>query len=313
MRKTRPRVLWVAALTSLFVGTWCANIAPADEVAGVIVALTGNVRVRAADGTETRLAAPLRLHTGDAVTVGRAARAVIFQRTLPPVALPSGAEITVGPDGLAPKAALESSAIEALWKRIEFWLSIDRFKRFTEVDATAIARETTAKAKPGNTCILTERPKFSWERVSGVRSYMFSILEVTDIGEKRVYNAATANTHIAYPAAQPPLSPGSVYRWEAVGGNGRRDAEPRGGWILLLTEEKGAAIQEAEDEIRKWGAAAKDRHAAGLLLAELYAGEALYEPAHAELRKLARAENEDVIVAAFLTDVGSERQRAPRQ
>ncbi|MGD8237229.1 MAG: hypothetical protein PVH68_01640 [Armatimonadota bacterium] len=303
----------IALLAACAAGTCCAGAAAADEVAGVVSVLAGNVRVEGADGAAARVAGVRALQRGDTVALGKIARAVLFQGTQPPISLRPGTEVTIGPEAVPPKAGLGSPAIAALWKRLGFWLSIDRFERLTEVDAPTIARDTAAQAKPSNTCISAERPKFSWPRVSGARNYAFSITEVTETGEKWLYNAATAKTRMAYPGARPPLTPGTLYRWEAVGGDAGEEKDSHGGWIVLLPEDKLSAVREAEQKLRRWGAATKDRYAARLLLAERYCGDALYELAHAELRKLARAEKADPIVATFLADVASERERPPER
>ncbi|MFQ5811348.1 MAG: hypothetical protein ACE5JM_17150 [Armatimonadota bacterium] len=303
----------IVLLAACAASTCCAGAAAADEVAGVIALLAGNMRVEGADGSVTRVAAASAVRPGDTVVLGKSARAVLFQSTQPPISLQPGSDLSIGPEPVPAKAGLDSPAIAALWKRLQFWLAIDRIKRLTEVDAATIARDTAARAKPSNTCIATERPKFSWPRVSGARNYAFSITEVTETGENRFYSAATAKTQMAYPGTKPPLTPGVVYRWEAVGGDARREKGSHGGWIVLLPEGKLSAVREAEQQLRLWGATTKDQYAAGLLLAERYCGDALYELAHTQLRKLARTEKTDPIVATFLADVASERERPPAQ
>lgn len=303
----------VALLASFAAGLCCVGATEADEVGGIVAVLKGNVRVQAADGSVAPIAAPQVVHRGDKLLIAKGARAVIFQQTQPPISLTPGTELTMGPGPVPPKAKLQSPAIAALWNRLRFGLSIDRFKRLSEAEATTVARQTERTAKPSDTCITTPRPKFSWSRVSGVRSYAFNITETTDTGEKRVYNGATAKTRSAYPDTASALSPGTVYRWEAIGGDGRRDRKPQGGWIVLLAEEEIAVLREAERDIRTWAAATKEQYGAGLLLAERYCSDGLYELAHAELKKLARAEKADPIVTAFLADIDTERRQPPGQ
>ncbi len=75
--------------------------------------------------------------------------------------------------------------------------------------------------------VLSDRPTLTWTAREGADGYLVQLLSGADEKEPRVHwQERTRETRLAYPTSQPPLTPGSLYRWKVYALKGDEKGEP---------------------------------------------------------------------------------------
>lgn len=132
---------------------------------------------------------------------------------------------------------------------------------------------------PRATALLTTTPTIRWSAVEGAETYTVILRrEAEEVWRVTVRGTTTLD----YPADQPPLERGPMYRFVVSADDGLRE-NAQGAGVVVLTERE---VQEVAAEVRRLEQLAVDDATRRLVLANLYASRGLYADALALLEGL---------------------------
>lgn len=245
-------------LVAVLINTLRGPALPPDTLVGVVDNVQGTLELQGADWNAfVPVADGAKLRAGDRLRLEADAQASVV--------CADGTRVELQP-GTAP-APCQSVANRLLF-------DIDQAPLANAVlspDAADIPQIISPRA----TALLTTTPAIRWTAVDGTEAYTVTLQRE---GED-IWSVTTNDTMLTYPADQPPLEPGPIYRFVVVADDGSREYA-QGSGVQLLDAEQAQTIDTAARQIEEL---IVDDVTKRVLLVNLYAKNGLYADALALL------------------------------
>ena len=290
---------WGAAIVSVlavaFSLTTGTSRAASPEPIAVVTQVRGDVLLmRAGKSVPEKVRTTVFLRAGDVLKAASGGGALVYQVYAPIVRILAGQQRKINPVRLAARnGALTAEEFASI--RVQYAAAVRR------VSSPSAGRRSGPNAvrfvalSPRHSLILTPRPALTWTSVTGATGYQVRLL---DESGQAVWETFAAESHLAYPADQPPLAPGK-YQWEVVAQGTTQAMQDLAPFTVATPEESAAARRDTERAARL----VPDSKAINLPYIAACLKHRLYPEAETALQQALKQAPKDAALLTLLADV----------